>query len=99
MFNSLLPTENNRLVLSTLLHNYNSDLVMQGGETVGRKNSLSESMAAEPVEYDMQIKHGKTKICIVAPPPMTQEETEKVLDDYYSVAWSIIESMSEEKSG
>lgn len=99
MLNGLLSSENTRLVPSSILHKYNGKLLMQGGETVGRKNVLSESITVKPIEYDMQIKHGKTKICIVAPPPMTQEETERVLDDYYSVAWSIIESISENKTG
>lgn len=99
MLNSLLTDESTRLVPSNTLHKYNSKLLMQGGDTVGRKKGLSESEAVKPIEYDMQIKHGKTKICIVAPPPMTQEEIESVLDDYYSVAWSIIESISEKKTG
>ena len=89
--------ENNRLVPVDPLHMYESSLLMRG-ETVSDKKKKNLPIPEKRVEYDMQIKRGKTKICIVAPPPMTQDEIDKVLSDYYSAAWSIIESITERKS-
>lgn len=90
--------ERDRLVLPNQLHKYQKSDFMQGGVNVKQRKNLGKcenNNSSELVKYDMQIQHGKTKICIVSPPPMTQEETEKVLDDFYATAWSIINSIAE----
>ncbi|QOT01031.1 hypothetical protein JNUCC42_10475 [Brevibacterium sp. JNUCC-42] len=45
------------------------------------------------MKYDMTIQDGQTIVNIVAPPPMTEEEKEKVLRDYHNAGWAIIKSL------
>lgn len=40
---------------------------------------------------------GKTKVFVVPPPPMTKEEIDRVLRDYHTAGWAIIESMNKKK--
>ena len=40
-------------------------------------------------------RHGKTLIQVVEPLPMTQEEIDRVLDDYHAAGWAIIEDLVE----
>lgn len=47
------------------------------------------------VTYDETYKFGNTVVNIVAPPPMTKEEIEGVLDDYRAACWSIIDELRE----
>ncbi|GIO02284.1 hypothetical protein ABE137_17945 [Brevibacillus laterosporus] len=44
------------------------------------------------MKYDMSIQDGQTIVNIVAPPPMTEEEKQKVLRDYHNAGWAIIKS-------
>ncbi len=44
-------------------------------------------------EYDKTIKIGNTTINFVAPPPMTEEQTEKIQDEINAAAWAIIDEM------
>ena len=41
------------------------------------------------IEYDATYKYGNTTVHIVAPPPMTQEEIEKILDNFHMAGWAI----------
>lgn len=45
------------------------------------------------MKYDMSIQDGQTIVNIVAPPPMTEEEKQKVLRDYHNAGWAIIKSL------
>lgn len=40
-------------------------------------------------------KRGNTVIKVVEPLPMTQEEIDRVLDDYHAAGWAIIEDLVE----
>lgn len=40
-------------------------------------------------------RRGKTLIEVVEPPPMSQEEIDRVLDDYHAAGWAIIEELVE----
>jgi len=51
------------------------------------------------MKYDKTLKIGKTVIHIVAPPPMTEEEVDRVLDDYHKAGWAIIDEMLEKEEG
>ena len=39
--------------------------------------------------------HGKTQIQVVEPLPMSQDEIDRVLDDYHAAGWAIIEELVE----
>lgn len=41
----------------------------------------------------MSIQDGQTTVYIIAPPPMTEEEKQKVLRDYHNAGWAIIKSL------
>lgn len=69
----------NRVVHSTFPHKLNQVLIEEG-------TSMEK--------YDKTLKIGKTLVHIVAPPPMSKEELERVLADYHSAGWVIIEEMS-----
>ena len=45
------------------------------------------------MKYDMSIQDGQTIVNIVAPPPMTEEEKQKVLRDHHNAGWAIIKSL------
>ncbi|RAV22221.1 hypothetical protein [Paenibacillus contaminans] len=38
---------------------------------------------------------GNSTIHIVAPPPMTEEQKERILDDYHAAGWKIIDELVE----
>ncbi|WP_232695509.1 hypothetical protein [Brevibacillus daliensis] len=44
-------------------------------------------------KYDMTYKEGNTTVNIVAPPRMTEEEIEKVLEDFHKAGWMIVKSL------
>ena len=48
-----------------------------------------------PVKYDKTIKIGNTTIHIVAPPPQTEEEIDRILDEYHKAGWAIVREMQE----
>lgn len=45
------------------------------------------------MKYAESYKIGNTQINVVAPPPMTEEEKNKILAEYHAVGWAIWESM------
>jgi hypothetical protein len=47
------------------------------------------------MEYAQEYQLGETKIRIVAPPPMTQQEIDRVLDDFHNAGWAIINELVE----
>lgn len=49
----------------------------------------------QPEKYDATYRIGRTTVHVVAPPPMTQEEIDKVLDEVYAAAWVIIDDLVE----
>jgi hypothetical protein len=53
---------------------------------------------AKNEEFATTYSIGNTIIHIVAPPPMTEEEVEKVLAEYHSVGWSIIDELNEKQT-
>ena len=52
----------------------------------------------ESVNYDMTLRIGNTTVNIVAPPPMTEEEKERILDEFHAAGWAILEEL-EGKAG
>jgi hypothetical protein len=48
--------------------------------------------------YDMTIKIGKTTICFVAPSSVTENEVERILDEFHFVGWAILEEMQEKEN-
>lgn len=49
------------------------------------------------VKYDATYKIGNTTVNIVAPKNQTEEEKEKVLDEFHAVGWSIWNSLTDEQ--
>lgn len=49
----------------------------------------------EQQEYVMTKKYGNTTVHFVAPAPMTDEEKEKILNEYHWAAWAIIDELIE----
>lgn len=47
------------------------------------------------MKYDKTIKIGNTTIHIVAPPPQTKEEIDRILDEYHKAGWAIVREMQE----
>ncbi|MGM7685162.1 hypothetical protein ACSVDA_23955 [Cytobacillus sp. Hm23] len=48
-------------------------------------------------EYLATYKFGKTVVKIVAPPPMTEEENQRRIQDFYNALWDIWDSLSVEE--
>ncbi|QZY56991.1 hypothetical protein [Crassaminicella profunda] len=46
-------------------------------------------------KYDATYHFGNTTVHIIGPPPMTEEEIEKVLDEYHRAGWAIIQELRE----
>jgi len=44
----------------------------------------------DPMEYALTQKIGNTTVNIVAPPPLTEEEKEKILNELHYAGWAII---------
>jgi hypothetical protein len=44
-------------------------------------------------KYAATYEIGQTKIHVVAPPPMSEEEKEEILRSFHLVGWSILEEM------
>lgn len=55
--------------------------------------SRHRHIQGDVMEYDKTIKIGKTTIHFVAPPPMTEEQIEKIQDEINAAAWAIIDEM------
>lgn len=49
------------------------------------------------MKYNKTIKIGNTTIHFVAPPPMTKEQEEKILEEISAAAWSIIDEIMEKE--
>lgn len=47
-------------------------------------------------KYDATYKLGKTIVHIIAPPPMIEEEKEKILHDFHMAGWVIIDKLIEQ---
>ncbi len=44
-------------------------------------------------KYAATYQYGKTTVRIVAPPPMTREEKEEVLNEMHRVGWEIVHNL------
>jgi len=51
----------------------------------------------ENIKPDKIIKKGNTTIQIFAPPPMSEEEHERRIQEFYNVGWAIWDSLSTEE--
>ncbi len=51
----------------------------------------------EKVKYDATYHLGNTVVHVVAPPPMTEAEKEKILREFYHHAWNAWNSMPVEE--
>lgn len=49
--------------------------------------------------YAMTRKIGNTTVHVVAPPPISKEEKERILNEYHWAAWAIIDEMIERGEG
>jgi hypothetical protein len=47
----------------------------------------------DPMEYAKTQMIGNTTVHIIAPPPMTEEEKERILDDFHKAGWAIIDEL------
>lgn len=56
------------------------------------KHIQGEDMGERKVHV---FRRGNTIIEVVEPPPMTQEEIDRVLDDMHAAGWAIIEELVE----
>lgn len=52
---------------------------------------------AEDRKYDATYKIGKTTVHVVAPPPMSEEKRERILNEYHYAGWAIWNSLSDEE--
>lgn len=50
-------------------------------------------MEEKEEKYDATYHFGNTTVHIVGPPPMTEEEIDKVLDEYHKAGWAIIQDL------
>ncbi|MDK2824539.1 MAG: hypothetical protein PWP71_2457 [Clostridia bacterium] len=48
-------------------------------------------------KYDATYKIGNTTVHVVAPPPMTKEEIDKVLKEFHQAGWNIWNSLTPEE--
>ena len=58
------------------------------------------SRGDEPMKeqkYDATYKFGKSTVHVVAPKLITEEEKEKILDDFHNAGWAILEKLEEQK--
>ncbi|WHH59345.1 hypothetical protein [Petroclostridium sp. X23] len=44
-------------------------------------------------KYDITYKIGNITVHVVAPPPKSKEEIEKILEEFHKAGWAIIEDM------
>lgn len=51
----------------------------------------------EENKYNITYQLGKSTVHIVAPTPMTEEEKEKILFDFYTAGWAIWNSLPKEE--
>jgi len=49
-------------------------------------------------KYDATYKFGKSTVHVVAPKFITEEEKEKVLNDFHNAGWAILEKLEEQKA-
>jgi predicted metal-dependent hydrolase len=57
-----------------------------------------KSMKNDQEKYAATYKIGNTTIHVVAPPPMTDEEIERVLDNLHAAVWDIIQEMLQKEA-
>ena len=48
-------------------------------------------------KYDATYKFGNTTVHVVAPPPMSEEEKQKILKEFHQAGWEIWQSILEEE--
>lgn len=60
-------------------------------------HSCREAMPVER-KYDATYTFGNTTVHVVAPPPMTEEAVDRVLDELHAAGWAILDEL-EEKAG
>jgi hypothetical protein len=56
---------------------------------------ITRGDASVKQQPDATYKIGNSTVNIFAPPPMTEEEIDKVLDDFHLAGWAIIEELLE----
>lgn len=61
------------------------------------KPNMDTPKRGDPMKYDKTYKFGQTTVHVVAPPPMTDEELEKIEKEIHKTAWSIIQRVEREK--
>lgn len=49
----------------------------------------------ENKDYAATYHFGNTVVHVVAPPPMTPEEKQKKVDEFYKAAWQVVKSLNE----
>lgn len=61
-----------------------------------RHESRGDSTMKEQ-KYDATYKFGRSTVHVVAPKNVTEEQKERVLDDFHAAGWSIIDRLEEAK--
>lgn len=59
----------------------------------------TEVIPVKQQEYAMSKKYGNTTVHVVAPPPISEEEKEKILNEFHWAAWAIIDELIEKGEG
>lgn len=54
-------------------------------------------MISIETEYDETYKFGNTTVHVVAPPPMSNEEKERILDEFHQAGYKIWQQLSPEE--
>lgn len=57
--------------------------------------SRGDASVEEKQKYDHTYKFGRTTIHVVAPPPLTHERREQILNEFYAAGWAILRSVAE----
>jgi hypothetical protein len=62
---------------------------------IGQKAPLISSIRGGLMDekYDITYKIGNITVHVVAPPPKSKEEIEKILEEFHKAGWAIIEDM------
>lgn len=63
------------------------------GQASPHKINRGDARMKDKPEYAATYQYGKTTVRIVAPPPMTREEKEEVLNEMHRVGWEIVHNL------
>jgi dTDP-4-amino-4,6-dideoxygalactose transaminase len=66
-------------------------------EPLHRHGVRGDASVKKKTEYAATYHFGNTVVHIVAPPPMSEEQVNKILKEHHRIGWSILEELEEKK--